>query len=87
MSELMALFLFLIVKLQLHDSTKTKVDSLSTRSCGLGINLATADTVILYASLTKASREETTEEALDLAVQRAKSKGLCKTGDFVVALH
>ncbi|CAN1294693.1 Pyruvate kinase, cytosolic isozyme [Linum perenne] len=42
---------------------------------------------VLYAGSARASHEETTEEALDFSVEHAKSKGLCKTGDSVVALH
>ncbi|KAJ8770127.1 hypothetical protein K2173_011222 [Erythroxylum novogranatense] len=42
---------------------------------------------ILYAGSAKASHSETTEEALDFAIQHAKAKGLCKSGDSVVALH
>ncbi|KAI3791244.1 hypothetical protein L2E82_04945 [Cichorium intybus] len=35
----------------------------------------------------KASNMESTEEALTFGLQHAKSKGLCKDGDAVVALH
>lgn len=35
----------------------------------------------------KASTMESTEEALEFGLQHAKSKGLCKEGDAVVALH
>ncbi|KAJ8759981.1 hypothetical protein K2173_010837 [Erythroxylum novogranatense] len=42
---------------------------------------------ILYAGSAKASHEETTEEALDFAIQHAKEQGLCNNGDSVVALH
>ncbi|KAL9386159.1 hypothetical protein Peur_019283 [Populus x canadensis] len=42
---------------------------------------------VLYAGSAKASHAETTEEALDFALQLAKGKGLCRTGDPVVALH
>ncbi|CAI9265859.1 unnamed protein product [Lactuca saligna] len=35
----------------------------------------------------KASNMESTEEALEFGLQHAKSKGLCKEGDAVVALH
>jgi pyruvate kinase len=42
---------------------------------------------VLYAGSAKASHAETTEEALDFALQHAKGKGLCRTGDPVVALH
>ncbi|GKB08833.1 reverse transcriptase domain-containing protein [Tanacetum coccineum] len=36
---------------------------------------------------TKGSSTESTEEALDFGMQHAKTKGLCKEGDAVVALH
>ncbi|XWS73396.1 hypothetical protein CRYUN_Cryun02cG0124600 [Craigia yunnanensis] len=42
---------------------------------------------VLYAGSARASHEETTEEALDFAVQHAKAKGLCQSGDSIVALH
>ncbi|KAL9349062.1 hypothetical protein Peur_056317 [Populus x canadensis] len=42
---------------------------------------------VLYAGSAKASHAETTEEALDFALQHAKGKGLCRTWDPVVALH
>ncbi|KAE8657980.1 Pyruvate kinase, cytosolic isozyme [Hibiscus syriacus] len=42
---------------------------------------------VLYAGSAKASHEETTEEALEFAVQHAKAKGLCCQGDSIVALH
>ncbi|KAF2303963.1 hypothetical protein GH714_025320 [Hevea brasiliensis] len=42
---------------------------------------------VLYAGSARASHAETTEEALDFAIQHAKTKGLCKNGDSVVALH
>ncbi|KAF2288517.1 hypothetical protein GH714_008110 [Hevea brasiliensis] len=35
----------------------------------------------------RASHAETTEESLNFAIQHAKTKGLCKNGDSVVALH
>lgn len=35
----------------------------------------------------KASDSESTEETIDLALQHARAKGLCKTGDAIVALH
>ncbi|KAK4409267.1 Pyruvate kinase, cytosolic isozyme [Sesamum angolense] len=37
--------------------------------------------------LQRASHEESTEEALEFALQHTKTKGLCKVGDAVVALH
>jgi len=42
---------------------------------------------VLSAGSARASDAETTEEALVFAIQHAKSKGLCKNGDSVVALH
>lgn len=42
---------------------------------------------ILSAGSAKASDSEATEEALSFAIQHAKAKGLCKSGDSVVALH
>ncbi|GFQ07247.1 pyruvate kinase cytosolic isozyme [Phtheirospermum japonicum] len=42
---------------------------------------------ILCAGSARASREESTEEALEFALQHGKSKGLCEVGDAVVALH
>ncbi|TKY58952.1 Pyruvate kinase, cytosolic isozyme [Spatholobus suberectus] len=42
---------------------------------------------ILSAASARASHAETTEEAIEFAVQHAKSKGLCHNGDSIVALH
>lgn len=42
---------------------------------------------VLCAGSARASHAESTEEALDFALQHAKTKGLCKEGDAVVALH
>uniref|UniRef100_A0A166GSW6 Pyruvate kinase n=1 Tax=Daucus carota subsp. sativus TaxID=79200 RepID=A0A166GSW6_DAUCS len=42
---------------------------------------------VLCAGSARASHAESTEEALDFALQHAKTKGLCKVGDAVVALH
>ncbi|KAE8665077.1 Pyruvate kinase, cytosolic isozyme [Hibiscus syriacus] len=42
---------------------------------------------VLYAGSARASHEETTEEALEFAVQHAKAEGLCRKGDSIVALH
>ncbi|KAF7836916.1 pyruvate kinase, cytosolic isozyme [Senna tora] len=42
---------------------------------------------ILSAASARASHAETTEEAIEYAIQHAKAKGLCKNGDAVVALH
>ncbi|RWR74921.1 Pyruvate kinase [Cinnamomum micranthum f. kanehirae] len=42
---------------------------------------------VLSAGSAKASDAEATEEALGFALQHAKAKGLCKSGDSVVALH
>ncbi|XP_047973751.1 pyruvate kinase, cytosolic isozyme-like [Salvia hispanica] len=42
---------------------------------------------ILCAGSAKASHEESTEEALEFSLEHAKTKGLCKAGDAVVALH
>ncbi|XP_004505347.1 pyruvate kinase, cytosolic isozyme [Cicer arietinum] len=42
---------------------------------------------VLSAGSARASHAETTEEALDFAIQYAKAKDLCKNGDSVVALH
>lgn len=41
---------------------------------------------VLYAGSAKASHEETTEEALEFAIEHAKKKELCMIGDSVVAL-
>ncbi|GJS60836.1 pyruvate kinase, cytosolic isozyme [Tanacetum coccineum] len=35
----------------------------------------------------RASHDESTEEAIEFALQHAKEKQLCKTGDNVVAPH
>ncbi|PKI71543.1 pyruvate kinase, cytosolic isozyme-like [Punica granatum] len=42
---------------------------------------------VLCGGSSRASNEETTEQALEFATQYAKTKGLCKSGDAVVALH
>ncbi|GAB4856147.1 hypothetical protein Ancab_024788 [Ancistrocladus abbreviatus] len=42
---------------------------------------------VLCAGSARASHAESTEEALEFAIQHAKAKGLCKLGDSVVALH
>ncbi|KAK9220667.1 hypothetical protein WN944_009090 [Citrus x changshan-huyou] len=42
---------------------------------------------VLYAGSARASDAETTEEALEFAIELGKKKGLCKKGDSVVALH
>lgn len=42
---------------------------------------------VLSAGSARASDAESTEEALEFAIQHAKTKGLCKVGDSVVALH
>ncbi|GAV70512.1 PK domain-containing protein/PK_C domain-containing protein [Cephalotus follicularis] len=42
---------------------------------------------VLYAGSAKASHAETTEEALEFAIEHAKENGLCRSGDSVVALH
>ncbi|XP_008781216.1 pyruvate kinase, cytosolic isozyme [Phoenix dactylifera] len=42
---------------------------------------------VLSAATAKASDTESTDEALEFAIQHAKVKGLCKAGDSVVALH
>ncbi|KAL5563789.1 hypothetical protein UlMin_033536 [Ulmus minor] len=42
---------------------------------------------VLSASSARASSAETTEESLVFAIQHAKTKGLCKTDDSVVALY
>ncbi|KAK7317174.1 hypothetical protein RJT34_01174 [Clitoria ternatea] len=42
---------------------------------------------VLSAASARASHAETTEEAIEYAIQHAKAKGLCKNGDSVVALH
>ncbi|XP_050369517.1 pyruvate kinase, cytosolic isozyme [Argentina anserina] len=42
---------------------------------------------VLSAGSSRASHAETTEEALEFAIQHGKAKGLCKNGDAVVALH
>ncbi|KAG5010893.1 hypothetical protein AAZX31_07G208100 [Glycine max] len=42
---------------------------------------------VLSAASARASHAETTEEAIEFAMQHAKSKGLCHNGDSVVALH
>ncbi|KAK9063590.1 hypothetical protein SSX86_017463 [Deinandra increscens subsp. villosa] len=42
---------------------------------------------VLIAGSARASRDESTEEAIEFALQHAKEKGLCKIGDAVVALH
>ncbi|XP_027346520.1 pyruvate kinase, cytosolic isozyme isoform X2 [Abrus precatorius] len=42
---------------------------------------------ILSAASARASHAETTEEAIEFAMQHAKAKGLCNIGDSIVALH
>ncbi|KAK4762901.1 hypothetical protein SAY86_008669 [Trapa natans] len=42
---------------------------------------------VLSAGSARASSDETTEEALEFAIQHAKEKRLCMSGDSVVALH
>ncbi|GMY16080.1 pyruvate kinase, cytosolic isozyme [Fagus crenata] len=42
---------------------------------------------VLSAGSARASDAETTEEALEFAIQHAKGKGLCRNGDSVVVLH
>lgn len=42
---------------------------------------------VLSPGSSKASESESTEEALEFAIQYAKGKQLCKPGDSVVALH
>ncbi|KAG2671480.1 hypothetical protein I3760_14G138100 [Carya illinoinensis] len=42
---------------------------------------------VLSAGSARASDAETTEEALEFAIQHAKARDLCKNGDSVVALH
>ncbi|KAJ1393914.1 Pyruvate/Phosphoenolpyruvate kinase-like domain superfamily [Sesbania bispinosa] len=42
---------------------------------------------VLSEASARASHSETTEEAIDFAIEHAKAKGLCKNGDSVVALH
>ncbi|XP_057416067.1 pyruvate kinase, cytosolic isozyme [Lotus japonicus] len=42
---------------------------------------------ILSAASARASSDETTEEAIEFAIQHAKTKGLCNNGDAVVVLH
>ncbi|RVW48790.1 Pyruvate kinase, cytosolic isozyme [Vitis vinifera] len=42
---------------------------------------------VLSAASARASHAETTEEALEFAIQHAKAKGFCKKGDSLVALH
>lgn len=42
---------------------------------------------VLSAASARASNAETTEEAVEFAIQHAKAKGLCKKGDSLVALH
>ncbi|KAK6925755.1 Pyruvate kinase, C-terminal [Dillenia turbinata] len=42
---------------------------------------------VLSSGSARASHTEATEEALEFAIQYARSKGLCKDGDSVVALH
>ncbi|KAK4785617.1 hypothetical protein SAY86_002306 [Trapa natans] len=42
---------------------------------------------VLCAGSARASSDETTEEALEFAIQHAKKKRLCRSGDSVVALH
>ncbi|XP_010536812.1 PREDICTED: probable pyruvate kinase, cytosolic isozyme [Tarenaya hassleriana] len=41
---------------------------------------------VLYAGSTRASHDESTEEAIEFATQYGKQRQLCKTGDSVVAL-
>ncbi|XP_044482222.1 pyruvate kinase, cytosolic isozyme-like [Mangifera indica] len=42
---------------------------------------------VLYAGSARASHSETTEEAIEFAIDHAKTRGFCKKGDSVVALH
>ncbi|RZC65021.1 hypothetical protein C5167_008707 [Papaver somniferum] len=42
---------------------------------------------VLSSGSAKASHAESTEEALDYALQHAKEKGFCQPGDSIVALH
>ncbi|KAG7035785.1 hypothetical protein SDJN02_02583 [Cucurbita argyrosperma subsp. argyrosperma] len=42
---------------------------------------------VLSTASARSSHAETTEEAIEFAIQHAKLKGLCKNGDSVVALH
>ncbi|XP_010923031.1 pyruvate kinase, cytosolic isozyme-like [Elaeis guineensis] len=42
---------------------------------------------LLSAGTAKASHSESTEQALEFAMQHAKAVGLCKPGDSIVALH
>ncbi|KAL9996818.1 putative pyruvate kinase [Helianthus debilis subsp. tardiflorus] len=42
---------------------------------------------VLIAGSARASHDESTEEAIEFALEHAKEKGLCKNGDAVVALH
>ncbi|XP_057417773.1 pyruvate kinase, cytosolic isozyme-like [Lotus japonicus] len=42
---------------------------------------------ILSAGSARASHAETTDEAIEFAIQHAKTKGLCNNGDSVVVLH
>ncbi|KAL9659796.1 hypothetical protein QQ045_024605 [Rhodiola kirilowii] len=42
---------------------------------------------VLSSGSAKATHAESTDEAVEYALQHAKAKGLCKTGDAVVALH
>ncbi|KAL6966212.1 pyruvate kinase [Sarracenia purpurea var. burkii] len=42
---------------------------------------------VLCAGSARASHAESTEEALEFALQHAKAQGLCKDGDAVVVLH
>ncbi|KAL9275931.1 Pyruvate kinase, cytosolic isozyme-like protein [Drosera capensis] len=42
---------------------------------------------VLSAGSARASHAESTEEALEFAIQHAKEKGLCQIGDSIVALH
>lgn len=42
---------------------------------------------VLCAGSSRASSAETTEEAIEFALQVAKGKGLCRNGDSVVVLH
>jgi pyruvate kinase len=42
---------------------------------------------VLIAGSARASHDESTEGAIEFALQHAKEKGLCKIGDAVVALH
>ncbi|XP_022153828.1 pyruvate kinase, cytosolic isozyme [Momordica charantia] len=42
---------------------------------------------VLSTASARSSHAETTEEAIEFSIHHAKSKGLCKNGDSVVALH